>query len=44
MELSNLTGRDIKLDGLSLQYAINGTEWQVLPLKGIIKDGSTFFS
>ena len=42
VELSNLTGRDVKLDGLSLQYAVNGKAWQVLPLKGVIKDGSTF--
>lgn len=42
IELSNLTGRDISLLGLSLQYSINGTNWEVLPLEGIIKNGSTF--
>lgn len=42
VELSNLTDKDISLKGLSLQYSINGTIWEVLPLEGIIKSGSTF--
>lgn len=42
VELSNLTNVDINLSGLTLQYAIDGTEWSVLPLKGVIKAGSTF--
>lgn len=42
VELSNLTNNDINLSGLSLQYAINGSDWAVLPLKGVIKAGSTF--
>lgn len=42
VELSNLTGEDINLNGLSLQYAKQGTDWQVLPLWGVIKAGSTF--
>lgn len=42
VELSNLTENDIPLNGLSLQYSINGTVWEVLPLKGIIKKDSTF--
>lgn len=42
VELSNLTKGDINLSGLSLQYTINSTDWKVLPLKGIIKAGSTF--
>ena len=42
VELSNLTNNDINLKGLSLQYAINGTDWEVLPLEGVIKAGSTF--
>ena len=42
VELSNLTNEDISLNGMSLQYSINGTTWEVLPLEGIIKKGSTF--
>lgn len=42
VELSNLTQNDINLNGLSLQYATNGTNWKVLPLWGKIKAGSTF--
>ena len=42
VELSNLTNNDINLKGLSLQYAINGTDWEVLPLEGVIRAGSTF--
>lgn len=42
VELSNLTDSDITLSGLSLQYGTNGTDWQVLPLWGTIKAGSTF--
>ena len=42
VELSNLTPRDISLNGLSLQYCTEGTNWSVLPLWGEIKAGSTF--
>lgn len=42
VELSNLTTEDINLNGLSLQYGTEGTEWEVLPLWGVIKAGSTF--
>lgn len=42
VELSNLTTRDINLEGMSLQYAITQNGWYVLPLKGVIKSGSTF--
>lgn len=42
VELSNLTNEDINLNGLSLQYATEGTQWQVLPLWGTIKAQSTF--
>lgn len=42
VELSNLTDFDINLSGCSLQYAIQENSWQVLPLKGVIKAGSTF--
>lgn len=43
VELSNLTANDINLDGLSLQYMKAGGSWaDVLPLKGVIKAGSTF--
>lgn len=42
VELSNLTNFDINLSGCSLQYAIQENSWQVLPLKGVIKAGSTF--
>ena len=43
VELSNLTNKDINLEGLSLQYAKGDGAWiDVLPLKGIIKSGGTF--
>lgn len=42
VELSNLTNKDINLSGMSLQYAIKQNAWFVLPLKGVIKSGSTF--
>lgn len=42
VELSNLTGKDISLKGLSLQYGTEGKDWEVLPLWGEIKAGSTF--
>ena len=42
VELSNLTDDDINLNGLSLQYSAGGTDWKVLPLKGLIKSQSTF--
>lgn len=42
VELSNLTGKDINLKGLSLQYTSSGKNWHVLPLEGEIKSGSTF--
>lgn len=42
VELSNLTNDDVNLKGLSLQYCVSGTDWQVLPLEGVIKKGSTF--
>ena len=42
VELSNLTGKDVNLKGLSLQYSASGTDWHVLPLEGEIKSGSTF--
>ena len=42
VELSNLTSGDINLKGLSLQYTVNGSDWKVLPLEGVIKAGSTF--
>lgn len=42
VELSNLTDSDINLNGLSLQYSASGTNWEVLPLEGLIKKGSTF--
>lgn len=42
VELSNLTGKDISLKGLSLQYGTEGGDWEVLPLWGNIKAGSTF--
>ena len=42
VELANVTKGDINLSGMSLQYAINSTDWAVLPLKGVIKAGSTF--
>lgn len=42
VELSNLTNADVNLNGLSLQYSANGTDWKVLPLSGVIKKGSTF--
>ena len=42
VELSNLTGKDISLKGLSLQYGTEGGNWETLPLWGNIKAGSTF--
>ena len=42
VELANLTGKDINLNGTSLQYAKAGRNWIVLPLKGVIKNGETF--
>ena len=42
VELANLTFEDLDLEGLSLQYAENGKGWRVLPLHGVIKQGSTF--
>lgn len=42
VELSNLTNNDISLNGLSLQYGTEGGNWEVLPLWGNIKKGSTF--
>lgn len=42
VELSNLTGKDVSLNGLSLQYGTEGGNWEVLPLWGNIKAGSTF--
>lgn len=42
VELSNLTGKDVSLKGLSLQYGTEGKDWEVLPLWGEIKAGSTF--
>lgn len=42
VELSNLTGKDISLKGLSLQYGTEGGDWETLPLWGNIKAGSTF--
>lgn len=43
VELSNLTTVDIDLSNFSLQYSSeNGNDWKVLPLKGVIKAGSTF--
>lgn len=43
VELSNLTDKDINLEGMSLQYSAgDNTDWKVLPLKGIIKAHGTF--
>lgn len=42
VELSNLTDSDINLKGLSIQYTSSGKNWEVLPLEGEIKKGSTF--
>lgn len=42
VELANLTNKDINLHGLSLQYAPDSTKWDVLPLEGVIRAGSTF--
>lgn len=42
VELSNLTGKDVSLNGLSLQYGTEGGDWEALPLWGNIKAGSTF--
>ena len=41
-EGNNLTKNDISLNGLSLQYCNEGTDWEVLPLWGEIKAQSTF--
>lgn len=42
VELSNLTDADINLNGLSLQYSSGGTNWEVLPLEGLIKKEKHF--
>ena len=42
VELSNLTNKDISLNGLSIQYGTEGGNWEVLPLWGNIRSGSTF--
>lgn len=42
VELSNLTGKDVSLKGLSLQYGTEGGDWETLTLWGEIKAGSTF--
>lgn len=42
VELANLSGKDINLKGLSIQYSTGGNAWKSLPLQGVIKDGSTF--
>lgn len=42
VELGNVSNKDINLEGMTLQYTANGTDWKVLPLKGVIKAGSTF--
>lgn len=42
VELANLSGRDINLKGLSLQYSTEGNAWKSLPLEGVVKNGSTF--
>ena len=42
VELSNLTSEDINLKNVTLQYSISSNEWQILPLEGVIKAGSTF--
>lgn len=47
IELANITQSDINLNGLFLHYTegaptANGREWITLPLKGVIKSGSTF--
>ncbi len=42
VELANLSGEDINLKGLSLQYSTEGNAWKSLPLEGVIKNGSTF--
>ena len=42
VELSNLTKADINLSGMTLQYAIDGSDWKVLPLQGVIPAGGTF--
>lgn len=42
VELANLSGKDINLKGLSLQYSTEGNAWKSLPLGGVIKNGSTF--
>lgn len=42
VELANLTNADINLNNLSLQYAEKENVWESLPLKGVIRAGSTF--
>lgn len=42
IELSNTTKEDKPLNGLSIQYCSEGSNWKVLPLVGTIKAGSTF--
>ena len=42
VELANLSGKDINLKGLSIQYSTGGNAWKSLPLQGVIKNGSTF--
>lgn len=42
VELSNLNNQDISLNNLALKYSINGTTWESIKLKGIIKAQSTF--
>ena len=42
VELSNLTTKDINLNGLYLYYTSDGAIWDKLPLWGEIKSGNTF--
>lgn len=42
VELSNLTNKDINLNGFSLQYATEEGAWEVLPLWGVIPSNGTF--
>lgn len=42
IELYNPTGKDISLEGWSVQYAESGTSWHVLALSGKIKSYSSF--
>lgn len=44
VELANLTDYDIDLgaSNISLQYSYTSGVWRVLPLKGVIRKGSTF--